>query len=189
MTAEFLKRESEDMTKKIMTAVLAFAAALAVFAVMWFRDDIGSKADSQPGYSLSADNYEADDWYEKEERDGYTITKHYTMGSPSIMVEYMYENCPVSVTITRGSKTTLVYSPDYSSYDMYLEYRNDLYVIEDDFANLEEIVPLAYDWSQSTYTGTYSEDEEGAMHTDEDGNTYYYDEAGNKVIYQYSDEF
>lgn len=170
--------------KKALISIAAVLAALAVFAVMWYADSVKTADKPESEYTLTDDNYEASEWYEKEERDGYTITKHMTMGSPSILVEFTRNGTPVSVTITRGSKTTLVYSADGFSYDMYLSYKNDTYIIEEDFANMDEIVSLAFDWSGDSYMGTYSEE----MTTDEDGNIVYIDENGDTVVYRYSDE-
>lgn len=182
------KREETEMSlKKIFMTAGVFVAAVAVFAVIWFGDSAKTK-DNESDYSMDAGDYSTYEWYEKEERDDCTVTKYITAGSPSILVEFYKDEYPVNVTITRGSKTTLVYAADYSCYDVYIEYRDDRYVISEDFANLEDIIPLAFDWADGTFMGTYSESEDGTLQTDEDGNTYMYDENGNKVIYQYSDE-
>ena len=172
--------------KKAITAAAVFVAAVAVFGLIWFSGNDSGKTESN--FTTETGDYTVDEWFEKEEREGYTLTKFITMGEPSIMVEYETEGYPVSVTISKGTKTTLIYSADYYSYDMYIEYRNDKYVISKDFENADEIAQLAFDWSEGTFMGTYSEDENGTVHTDEQGNIYYYDSEGNEVVYKSFDE-
>ena len=173
--------------KKAFMAAGAFVAAVAIFAVVWFRDSAKTSG-NENDYSMNAGDYVVDDWHEKEERDGYTVTKYNTMGQPSIIVEYMVDEYPVSVTVTNGSKTTLIYAADYLSYDMYIEYRSDKYVISENFENMEEIIPLTFEWRDGTFMGTYSENEAGTVRTDKDGNIYYYDSDGNELTYKSFDE-
>lgn len=169
--------------KKTVISAFAIVALLITSAFLGFYNT-PSKTEEESPYSLTEENYEADTWYETLEYDGYTVTKHMTMGSPSVIVEYYEGQVPVSVTITRGSKTTLVYTPDYLSYDMYISYRNDAYIIKDEFSNLDDIVSYAFDWSADSYLGTYYEE----YITDESGNIVYTDEDGNTVVYRYEDE-
>ncbi|MBQ3588061.1 MAG: hypothetical protein II977_05795 [Oscillospiraceae bacterium] len=170
--------------KKTVLSAVALLAALIVAAFIGVYEAPEKPGEGGTDYTLPQSNYDADPWYETAEYDGYTVTKHMTMGSPSILVEFTRNDTPVSVTITRGSKTTLVYSADGFSYDMYLSYKNDTYIIKEDFANMDEIVSLAFDWSGDSYMGTYSEE----MTTDEDGNIVQIDENGDTVVYRYSDE-
>lgn len=167
--------------KKTIIAGLLLLAAIVGGA---FLRTNSSSDDKIPNYS--AGDYEADTWYETVEYDDYTVIKHRTMGAASVIVEFSKGDSPVSVTIANGSKTTLIYEPDYLSYDMYISYRNDTYTIEDDFSNLDTIVSYAFDWSEDTFLGSYSEEE--TMYTDEEGNIIYKDEEGNEKVYQYADE-
>lgn len=167
--------------KKTIIAGLVLLVAIVGGAFIRTNSSSDEKA---PNYT--AGDYEADTWYETVEYDDYTVIKHRTMGAASVIVEFTEGDSPVSVTIANGSKTTLIYAEDKTSYDMYISYRNDTYVIEDDFSNLDTIVNYAFDWSEDTFLGTY--DEEETMYTDEDGNLVYKDENGNEVVYQYADE-
>ncbi|MBQ3008615.1 MAG: hypothetical protein IJD80_03400 [Oscillospiraceae bacterium] len=172
------------MKNNVLT-YLAILAMVVVFTFIGTYDMLfNSEEKSEDPYALTDKNYKADDWFETVEHDGYTVTKHMTMGAPSVLVEFYKDESPVTVTITRGSKTTLVYSDDRFSYDMYISYRNDVYMVEDDFKNLDEIVSYAFDWSADTYMGTYTEE----LLTDENGNTVYIDEDGNTQFYRYEDE-
>jgi len=116
------------MKKTVLSAVALFAA-LIVAAFIGVYEAPEKPGEGGTDYTLPQSNYDADPWYETTEYDGYTVTKHMTMGSPSILVEFTRNDTLVSVTITRGSKTTLVYSADGFSYDMYLSYKNDTYII------------------------------------------------------------
>ncbi len=168
------------MKKTIITGLLLLAA---IVGGAFLRTNSPSD-DKTPNYT--AGDYEADTWYETVEYDDYTVIKHRTMGAASVIVEFRKGDSPVSVTIANGSKTTLIYEPDYLSYDMYIKYKNDIYMIEDDFSNMDTIVSYAFDWSEDTFLGTYSEEE--TMYTDEDGNIVYEDDDGNVIVYQYADE-
>jgi len=170
------------MKKTILTGLLILAAVIGL-GVLATSDSL-FKADEDDSYTLTESNYDADEWYEKLEYDGYTVTKHKTMGSASLLVEFVKDEHPVSVTITRGSKTTLVYSTDRFDYDMYISYKNDEYMVEEDFSNMDELVNQAFEWSEDDFLGRYYEE----YITDREGNTLCRDENGNIIIYKYADE-
>ena len=90
--------------KKAITAAAVFVAAVAVFGLIWFSGNDSGKTESN--FTTETGDYTVDEWFEKEEREGYTLTKFITMGEPSIMVEYETEGYPVSVTISKGLTST-----------------------------------------------------------------------------------
>ena len=95
------------------TIIAGLVLLVAIVGGAFIRTNSGSDT---PHYE--AGDYEADTWYETVEYDDYTVIKHKTMGKPSVIVEFEKEGLPVSVTIANGSKTTLIYTEDKTSYDM-----------------------------------------------------------------------